>query len=280
MKGMIFLDDYEKNLVGIIPAGGFGKRMMPFKMWKELIPVGYKICSASEENGVVPKVVAEYTLENMLCAESKKIVFVINDQKTELLRFFGNGEQYDSNIAYVCQDSKTGFYGLPFAIDAAYMWTKNQTVLMGMPDTINEPLDCFSRLVEVHGENKADLTLGVFPTDHPCRLAPVILDENTGRVLKIYDKPKKTDVFNTWNIAVWSSNFTELLHLMVKDFMSSEQNKKTEMLLSNIFNAAIENGMNVHGVYFPDGRCHDLGTLEDLIKTRSQIEGINQHECY
>jgi glucose-1-phosphate thymidylyltransferase len=268
------MDINGSEIIGLIPAGGFGKRMRPFKIWKELIPIGYKIC-LSDEQKIIPKVVAEYTLDNMLHIGTQRIIFVLNEQKTELLRFFGHGNQYETNIAYVCQETNPHFYGMPMAIDTAYVWLKGHLVLMGMPDTIIEPNDCFKRLLEMHHEKKADLTLGVFPTEKPQRLAPVVIQKGTNRVERIYDKPKETKIFNTWNIAVWSTKFTEMLHEFVSSYTRNEQNIGKEMLLTEVFNLAIDNRFAVYGLFFTDGKCYDVGNMDEFIITRHQIETVH-----
>jgi glucose-1-phosphate thymidylyltransferase len=260
------------NLVGIVPAGGFGKRMRPLKIWKELIPVGYKTHIEDEKEKHVPKVIAEYTLENMINAGAEKIVMVLNEQKTELFRFFGDGSDYGSSMAYVCQESSFPFYGMPIAFNAAYKWIRNSTVLMGMPDTIVEPFDCFEILLEMHEQKKSDLTIGVFPTNRPNRLAPVSIDPVTGRVKAVYDKPKSTKIHNTWNVAVWSGRFTELLHGYVQEYISNLENASNEMLLSDVFNQAIKENLEVYGHFFSNGWCYDLGNIDEFIQSRHRIE--------
>ncbi|GAE87560.1 nucleotidyltransferase family protein [Acetivibrio straminisolvens] len=232
------------------PGRRLGTRMKPFKLWKELIPVGYKEYSDGQKSKFIPKLIAEYTIDNMVRAGAKRIVMVLNEQKIELLRFFGNGSLNGASIAYLCQDTSRNITGMPIAIDEGYRWLKDCTVMMGMPDTIVEPFDCFKQLLEMSNEKKADLTLGVFPTNKPHRLAPVVINSNTSKVEIIYDKPKETRIFNTWNIAVWSNRFTELLHEYVWDYVSKKENTGTEILLSDIFNAAIKEGLNVYAKFF------------------------------
>ena len=260
------------SLVGIIPAGGFGKRMRPFKMWKELIPVGYKVHKTGEEIKHIPKVLAEYTLENMVSAGARNIIMVLNEQKNELFRYFGDGNDYNASMAYLCQDSDQPLTGMPVALDTAYLWVKDKTVLMGMPDTIAEPFNSFSQLINTHEEKKADLTLGIFPTNCPQRLAPVMIDKDTGKVKAIFDKPRKTNIYNTWSIAVWSSEFTRLLHEYVEAARSNPGSHKKELLLSDVFVEAINQGLGVYGHVFSEGAYHDLGDINEFVPLRQKIE--------
>lgn len=261
------------SLIGIIPAAGLGTRMLPYRGLKELFPVGYrKRENASGDKTIVPKVIAEYTIDNMVAAQSKRIIFVLSEQKWELFRFFGNGQSHGADFAYLCQDMSSGPRGMPVALDTAYAWLMGHIVLMGMPDTIIEPTCCFVKLLELFQKKNADLVLGVFPTKHPSSLAPVVIDRSSSHVMQIFDKPETTDIFNTWNIAVWSDSFTELLHQYVELHRCGIEPMKGELLLSAVFNQAISAGLSVHAEFFANGKCHDIASTEKLILTRNQID--------
>ena len=261
-----------KEIIGILPAGGLGKRMQPFKLWKELIPVGYKKYLLDNENKEIPKVISEYTIENMVQAGVKKVLFIINDQKTELLRFFGQGNSYETSIAYVCQQLDFKYFGMPIAIDSCYEWIKKKIVLMGMPDTISRPNDCFLRTLLIHREKKADLTLGIFPSKHPERLGQVILDQKNNRVIYIHDKAKEIKSNKVWGIAVWNECFTEFLHSEVQSYLSDKENCGGELVLSDIFNLAIKKGLSVYGLYFSNGIYYDLGDINDFLDIKYEVE--------
>lgn len=261
----------KRDVIGIIPAGGYGTRMAPFKVWKELIHVGYKEAEINNERQLVPKVVAEYTVEGMADAGAKQIIMILNEQKYELFKFFGNGSNYGTNISYTCQDTNKLLTGMPVAMDTAYYWLKDKTVFMGMPDTIVEPFDAFKSLYQFHLEKAADLTIGVLPTSTPTRLAPVLIDKKTSHVLNIYDKPKFTKIYNTWNIAIWSPKFTELMHEYVLEAEKSVK-AKTELLLTDVFLKAIDSGLEVYGHMFEEGHLYDLGDIKQFVACRLEIE--------
>jgi glucose-1-phosphate thymidylyltransferase len=104
----------------------------------------------------------------------------------------------------------------------------------------------------------ADLVLGVFPTPTPEQLGPVRVDSD-GRVTQILDKPKTTDLKNTWGMAVWSPRFTGLLHEEVAK--SPEDAKPT---LGSVFQQAVDRNFNVRALLFDDGRYLDVGTPDGL----------------
>lgn len=261
----------SNKIIGIIPSAGIGSRMRPLKIWKELISVGYKEQNYNGKKEIIPKVLAEYTIGNMVNGGVEDFILIINDQKSELLRYFGDGKQNKMNVVYICQDITSQCYGLPIAINTAYRWIKDSTTFLGLPDTIVKPDDCFAELYKTHMEKSSDLTLGIFPTNTPSSLAPVSIDAE-GRLLKIYDKPKNSSIYNTWMIAVWSPKFTELLHNYTEKYISNPDNIVKEIILSDIFNLAITLNLNVFGHTFQNGTAMDLGDIQKLMEYKLLIE--------
>ncbi len=255
------------NIVGILPAAGIAKRMQPYSGPKELLPVGYHPVQVGIETKLIPMAVSQYMINAMAKADIRNIYFVLSPQKWEIFKFFKSGAYWGIHFGYLCQDEPVG---MPGALDSAYPWLQNQVVVMGMPDTIVEPADCFLQLLRFHTEKKAHLTLGIFPTQNPQALAPVHVDPTTNRVKEIFDKPAMPLYFNTWGIAAWAPAFTELLHDYVD--RSTKQRQQHELLLSDIFSEAIVQGMDVYGYIFPHGKFYDIGTPEGLIQSRLALE--------
>lgn len=212
-------------------------------------------------------VVGQYVLHAMQIAGVAKAYFVVSVYKWEILKYFMSGAHLGIDLGYLCQDEPRG---MPGALDVAYRWVADQTVMMGMPDTILEPSDCFARLLTFHNRKSSDLSLGVFPVPNPHTLAPVHIDTKTERVTQIFDKPAQTNLFNTWGIAIWSARFSDLLHLYVQAHQTDENTP--ELLLSDVFLEAIRQGLNVYGHLFPDGKYYDVGTPEGLMHTRFALE--------
>ena len=258
------MQEWRREAVAIIPACGLGKRMKPFQTWKELIPLGYKTIEI--DNGrehKIPKVISEYIIENIKNAGIDNIFIVINNQKTELMRFYGDGQLYGVNIAYLIQDLTNNIYAMPVALDVAYPFVKEKDVLFGMPDTIVNPDNSFSELYKYYRREKLDLALGVFPALNTNELAPVTIGEN-GKILDIRDKPKSSTILNTWNIAVWSPRFTKHLHDMVEEYVKSGKYKEGELLMSNVFLDAIRKGLKAKAFTFNLGMCYDIASTNKL----------------
>src|SRR4051812_30633952 len=146
--------------VGVLPAGGRGARLAPFRYPKELLPIVYE--RTNGDRGLRAKAIGEYSLEAMARAGVERCAIVVAPWKLDLVTYFGDGSQLGLSIAYVYQE---GPAGLPGAIDLARPWLECANVLFAMPDTIFQPPDALQRLCAEYERSGADLALAVFPTD-------------------------------------------------------------------------------------------------------------------
>jgi glucose-1-phosphate thymidylyltransferase len=180
---------------------------------------------------------------------------VISAEKTDLVRQFTNGSDYGLDLGYAVQVDRR--HGMPAALDAAYAFLNGSTVVFGMPDTYIDNVNAYQLLLETHRANRADVTLGCFPTDRPTDFGMVDIDE-TGRITNVIDKPKETDLRFMWGIACWNSSFRDYLRsFMQRASASAPTNRETT--LSDVFLAALEEKMQIFGTAIP-GHYYDLGS--------------------
>ena len=252
--------------LGVVPAAGVGSRLWPYRAPKELVQVGYRAVAGDPQERLLPMAAVEHVLHALRGGGVTDATLVLSPDKFEVFRYLGSGHHIGMELAYLCQEAPLG---MPHAIDLAWPFLAGRTVCMGMPDTIVEPDDCFARLLDFHVRERAHLSLGVFPTDDPRALAPVLLDA-AGRVLAIVDKPEVPPAHNTWGVAVWSAAFSELLH----DFVGAATKRGIghELLLSDVFVAAMAAGLTVRGLFFESGTYHDIGTPAGIVRTRELLE--------
>src|SRR5580658_2110184 len=249
---------------GIVPAAGVGARLSPYRAPKELIQIGYR----SVEGRLLPKAAIEHIMTAMRAGGVDRAFVVLSPAKWDVFRYLGCGEQLGMDLAYLCQEAALG---MPHALDLATPFLTGRTVGLGMPDTIVAPDDCFARLFDFHDATKADLSLGVFPAPEPHALAPVVIEPGSHRVLAIVDKPEDPPAANTWGIAAWSPVFTELLHGFVTTALREPER---ELLLSDVFMAAVTAGLRVHALAFESGEYHDIGNPAAVMRVRARLETI------
>ncbi|HSJ57483.1 MAG TPA: dTDP-glucose pyrophosphorylase, partial [Anaerolineae bacterium] len=96
-------------------------------------------------------------------------------------------------------------------------------------------------------------------TDQPWKLSMVAFDEE-GRVLYNVDKPPESDLEYTWGICCWGPRFTELMH----GYLQALPRSKREVVLSDVFAAALDQKLEVWSLCFDDGQYLDIGTADEL----------------
>lgn len=168
---------------GIIPAAGSGTRIQPLAFSKELLPVGSRRDSGAER----PRAVSEYLIERMLLAGADKLCFVISPGKSDILRYYG-GAIGGAAIAYVVQPEPLG---LCDAIFRALPLIGEESVLVGLPDTIWLPEDAFAALPD---DRLAFLT---FPVARP-ELFDAVISDAAGRVREIQVKTPGAASHRVW----------------------------------------------------------------------------------
>ena len=239
----------NEELIGLIPAAGKGVRLgLPYP--KELYPV-------IRENRYKP--ISQFVVTNMTVAGIQHIVFVINQNKHQLIGFFGDGHRFGCNLSYVVQEQrlqegKSTSPGLANALDSAYHLIIGKTVCFGMADTIMQPENIFSTGLNA-ASPEDDVIFLLFTTERPEKFGMVQVDENQ-IVKQIIDKPKQTDLTKMWGAIIWRPRFTEFLH----ESVTKEDISDFALIMNN----AIEAGFQFRGVHIKEGVYIDLGTYEEI----------------
>jgi glucose-1-phosphate thymidylyltransferase len=261
----------SSEVIAVIPAAGKATRLSPLPCSKELIPIGFG--AIGQENQLRPKVVSHYLLEMFKLAGIKKAYIVLNSGKLDIPAYFGSGQMVDMKLAYLLVDLPIA---VPYTLDQAYPFVQNKLVALGFPDIVLHPENSFVQLLAREMKTKADIVLGLYPTDQPHKMDVVDLDEN-GCIRQIRPKPLKlkgANVNYAWLTAVWTPVFTQYLHEFVSehkkkyfdDYFETAVKNKRELFVGDIFQAALADRLTIETVLFSDGNCLDIGTPDDLAK--------------
>jgi glucose-1-phosphate thymidylyltransferase len=244
-----------RNLIGLFPAAGRGSRLGTIPCSKEIMPLGFQT-SVTEDSNWYPVTAIERHLHAFSLAQVERVGIIVGSTKWDIVRYLGNGERVNIPIAYFFQEQ---LYGMPFALDLAYLWVKDATVLFSMPDTLIAPLDAMAKLVAHHESKKADVTLGLFKTETPQKFGMVELDD-VGKIVNFIDKPVKTDLTLMWGCAAWSPKFTRFIH----QYLAKISIPRREVVLSDLFLAALAAGQVFEPFQIDNGHYHDIGTPESF----------------
>jgi len=260
---------HPREIVGVIPAAGWATRIAPLPFSKEVYPIGFSI--TGKNNTIRPKVVCQYLLERLQLAGIKKTYVVLRDGKWDIPAYFKDGHTLNMNLAYLIMRIP---FGVPYSVDQAYPFVKDEVVAFGFPDHIFQPENAFSRLLKKQAKTHADIVLGLAPIDKPQNWDMVDLTKD-GRIHRIHIKQPRINLPHGWFIAVWTPVFSNFMHqyLISHHHKIHRQNNsenalalEPELHMGDIFQLAIEEGLSNETVIFPKGSCIDIGSPEDLIK--------------
>jgi glucose-1-phosphate thymidylyltransferase len=255
-----------REVIGIIPAAGFSRRIARIPCSKEIYPVGFWRIPGTEE--IRPKTASHYLLEKMRMAGITKVFVVLRKEKWDIPAYMGTGDQFGVHLAYVVIESSLG---PPFTLDYAYPFTQGSIVAFGFPDIIFETDDAFVQLLKRQEQTGADIVLGLFSIDQARQDDRVGLTRD-GRVCEFVPGPSSCRLPHTWNVAVWQSSFTEFMHdylAIVRpqhaaDAKQMKASRKEELTVGGVFKAAFEKGLKIDGVIFPNDPYIDIGTPLDM----------------
>ncbi|MDZ7693114.1 MAG: sugar phosphate nucleotidyltransferase [Balneolaceae bacterium] len=240
------------EITGLVPAAGYASRISPIPCSKEIYPINYP--SDDSNNIKSPKVISASLLEKFGIVGLEKVYMIIRKGKWDIPQYFGTGSSFGLNFAYLVTDPTPD---TPHTIDKAYHFIKNKRVLLGFPDIQISHKNPFQKLLIQLENSGSDMVLGLFKTHKPYKSDMVETDKNNN-VKKIIIKPDSSNLKYTWLLAVWNPVFTDFLH----NFLSKHQSKalekgKKELYIGDIIQKAIQNGLKVSSVRFPDSTSID-----------------------
>jgi glucose-1-phosphate thymidylyltransferase len=237
---------------GVIPAAGRGSRIQPLAFSKELLPVGSRAQGAVER----PCAVSEYLVERMRIAGADKLAFVISPGKSDILEYYGAGADGASAV-YVVQPSPDGLCDAVFR--AAPLIGDDETVLVGLPDTVWFPEDGFRALPD------GRMSFLLFPVERPSAFDAVVLDADD-RVLEV--QVKRSDAATRW---IWGAFKTpgRIFHDLRRLWL---RRGRADEFIGTLINAYLADGGEAFGVRA--GRAYvDVGTFDGY---RSAIAVLSQ----
>lgn len=163
------------EVVGVIPAAGYAKRLQPLAGSKEVVPVG-------------GRPVMDYVIERMQLAGCTELRVVTRPDKSDVIE---HARRWGATIVEgrpqsVAASLLLGFEGL----------TTGDVVLFGFPDTVWEPADGFRQLL-ARIEEGAEVALGLFRSSELERSDVVVLGESEV-VLSVDVKPEAPPADTIW----------------------------------------------------------------------------------
>ena len=212
----------------------------------------------------------------MQLAEIAKVYIILRKGKWDIPQYLGSGKWMGMDFAYLIMDLP---FGVPFTIDQAYNFVKDDFVFFGFPDIIFKPKDAFVQLLAKQASNHADVVLGLFHAPKPFAMQHMVEIDTTGQVCGFQIEPSQTTLQYTWIVAVWNQKFTHFLHEYIssgaKNFEKDGAIKKDsiaeEVFMTHVFEAALQRDLKIDSITFEKGYFVDIGSPENLEKTVTSI---------
>ncbi len=229
-----------KRQWGIIPAAGNGTRIQPLAFSKELLPVGSSLSGLQER----PRAVSEYVIDRMRIAGVTNICIVLSPGKADILKYFGNNFE-SIPISYTIQQHPSGLCDAIF--QAIPLVNEEDTVMVGLPDTVWFPEDGFKRLCD------DQLSFLLFPVDKPEFYDAVKINKN-GNVDRIIVKQHGVDEKWIWGAFKMPATIYKALFCLWKN------NDKRDEYFGSLVNKYLQSGGHAIGV--TEGISYvDVGTI-------------------
>jgi glucose-1-phosphate thymidylyltransferase len=245
------------TVVGVVPAAGRAERLGSLPCSKEVLPVGIR--EGQVETG------AGRLLRQLASAGAGRAFIVLGDEKWDIARYLADGQGLGIDVAYLAMRESPS---TPATVDRAFGFVREATVVFGFPDILLRPDNAFVRLTGRLAETSADAVLGLFPAERPEEVDMVATDPD-GRVRRIEIKPGRTELAHAWVAAAWAPVFSAYVH----DFIAAGRgdDRRSELYVGDVLQAAIDDGLHVDSVTFPDGDFSDIGTPEGLLSALQQV---------
>ena len=191
-----------------------------------------------------PRAVSEYLVERMIAGGADKLCFVIAPGKTDILEYYG-ARIWGADIAYVVQPAPGGLCDALFR--AIPLIREDETVVIGLPDTVWSPDDGFRHLPD------DNLSFLLFPVEHPELFDAVVTDQHRN-VQKIQVKERGATTPWVWGAIKMPGSIFHALH---KLWLRPE---RRDEYFGTLVNAWLAEGGTAVGV--PAGQQYvDVGTL-------------------
>lgn len=232
-----------ERIAAIVPAAGKAARVHNYA--KELVPIGSALGDPTRFI-----VCSEEIVSRLAAARVEEIRFVISPEKSYLLEYYARNDLLGDGLVSFGATAETG--GMPYSIVSQKNFTDcYDLMLMGMPDTVIDPDDSFSILLDLHRRVQADVSLGLYRTDTRNPGGVIYFDEDTNRVTKHIDKtspdfPSNAD--NSWAIACWNRRFSDFMYDQVE--LHRKSGNRQELLFGDLIDAAVSRaGLRVAADY-------------------------------
>lgn len=243
------------EVVAVIPAAGAGSRLGGIPGSKEVIALDPAADPSSTPAGRL--------LGQLGRAGIERAIVVVRSGKWDVIEALGTGRNHGIDIVYRVVGPTPS---VPATLAEARPFVGDAATLVAFPDILYAPTAAFAETVAAFRSATAPVVLSLFPTDRPDKSDMAEVDPD-GRLRRLWIKADRRDLRYSWGFAVWSPEFYDRL------VARAASPGDSELWLGEVFQEAVDDGVEVATVPFPDGLFLDVGTPDDLRRARELVAG-------
>lgn len=243
--GHLSVSEKKIDVPVVIMAGGKGIRLKPYTniLPKPLIPIGNKT-------------ITEHIMDRFVKAGCSRFDMIVNYKKNFIKAYFRDLNTPDTKITinFTDEDKYLGTAGGLQLLSGKY----DEPFFMTNCDILIE--EDYSRIMEYHREkrNLATIVCAVKNTTLPYGVVKTTQD---GRISAIEEKPDISSIVNTG------------FYVLEPDFIERIP-KETESQITDIFQACIDDGLQIGMYPVSEERWMDMGQMDELHKMTERLGGI------
>ena len=242
---------------GLIMAGGNGTRLFPLtqSLNKHLLPI-------------FDKPMIYYPLTTLMLAGIREIAIVIRGKDLIFFEeFLGNGSRFGIEIKYLVQDVATG---IPdgFRIARNFIGDRSVALMLGDNLLIGQGLGrTLSRFTRVNGAQ-----IFAFPVKNPSEYGVVEISRETGRPVRIVEKPE----YPLSNLAIPGLYFFD--NTVAARASNLQISKRNEYEITDLLNSYLGEDLLQIEILERGMGWMDTGTIESLYGAGEMVKVLQERQ--
>jgi mannose-1-phosphate guanylyltransferase / phosphomannomutase len=223
---------------GVIMAGGFGTRLKPLTINrpKPMVPVANR--------PIMEHIVALLARHGIT-----ELVSILYFQPEHITSYFGDGSRFGVEMEYVTADAD---YGTAGAVRNAAHLLGDDRIIVISGDVLTD-FDLGSA-ISAHEQRGAEATIALTAVENPLAFGIVILDEESGRIVRFLEKPTWGEVFSdTINTGIYILEAAALRRVPVRTNVDFSKDLYPQML---------REGAGLYG-HVAHGYWRDIGNIDE-----------------
>jgi mannose-1-phosphate guanylyltransferase / phosphomannomutase len=223
---------------GVIMAGGFGTRLKPLTINrpKPMVPVANR--------PIMEHIVALLRRHGIT-----ELVSILYFQPEHITSYFGDGSKFGVTMQYVTADAD---YGTAGAVRNAADLLGDDRVIVISGDVLTD-FD-LGAAIRSHEERGAAATIAVTPVENPLAFGIVILNEESGRIVRFLEKP-------TWG-EVFSDTINTGIYILEADALRRVPPKTSYDFSKDLYPSMLHEGAGLYG-HVATGYWRDIGNIDE-----------------